>query len=216
MAGARIGALAIGYLCGLFLSGFFLGKSKDVDLRTKGSGNVGTTNTMRILGLKMGAITLLCDCLKSILAVWLVWLLFSKSYEEHIVLLELYGAIGAVLGHDFPVYMKFKGGKGIAASFGMLIAIYPGFLPCCVLIFVLAVAVTKYVSLGSILAALAVIIQVFVFDALGWLPFAPKDTLEAQVLTVFVAVLAIFLHRSNISRLLHGTENKLSFQSKRE
>jgi glycerol-3-phosphate acyltransferase PlsY len=215
MIWARIGALAIGYICGMFLSGFFIGKSKDVDIRTQGSGNVGTTNTMRILGVRMGVITLLCDCLKCVLAVVLAWAFFHQTYGEHIALLELYAAIGAILGHDFPVYMKFKGGKGIAASFGMLIAIYPEFLPVCILIFAIAVGITKYVSLGSILAAAAVVVQVYVFGALGLLPFTGAELIEAQVLTTLIALLAIFLHRSNIKRLLQGTENKLSFQSKR-
>ena len=215
MIAARLAA-AIGYLCGMFLSGFFIGKSKDIDIRTQGSGNVGTTNTMRILGLKVGAVTLLCDCLKCIAAVAIAYALFHQAFPEHIKLIELYAAFGTVLGHDFPVYMKFKGGKGIASSFGMLIAIYPMFLPVCVLLFALAVGITKYVSLGSILAALAVIVQVFVMGRLGWLPFAGSDLLEAQIVTSLIAVLAVFLHRSNIRRLLQGNENKLSFRSKRD
>lgn len=213
---ARLGAIAIGYLCGMFLSGFFIGKSKDIDIRTQGSGNVGTTNTMRILGIRIGAITLLCDCLKCILAVGLCYVLFHEAHAEHSKLIELYGAFGAVLGHDFPIYMKFKGGKGIATSFGMLIAIYPMFLPVCVLVFFLAVGTTKYVSLGSILAAIAVLIQVYVMGFLGYLPFPAGDLVEAQILTTVIAVLAILLHRSNIQRLLQGNENKLSFRSRRD
>ena len=159
----RIIALLIGYVFGLFLSGYLFGKAKDVDIRTQGSGNVGTTNTMRILGIKAGAFTLLFDCLKCVAAVVVVWLLFHKSQPEPIALLQLYGAIGAILGHDFPFFMKFKGGKGIACSFGMIVALFPKCVPICVLVFVITVALTRYVSLGSILASLCLLVQVIVF-----------------------------------------------------
>ena len=209
-------SLLIGYFFGMFLSGFFIGKSKDVDIRTQGSGNVGTTNTMRILGLRVGAITLLLDSLKCILALLVVWALFHTRQPEHIRLLMLYGAFGEILGHDFPVFMKFKGGKGIATSFGMLIVLYPQFLPVCVLLFAVAVGVTRFVSLGSILAAAAVMVQVIVFGQMGLLSYPATDLLEAQVITVGIGILAIYLHKSNIKRLLSGTENKLSFKSKRD
>ena len=212
----RIIALLIGYVFGLFLSGYLFGKAKDVDIRTQGSGNVGTTNTMRILGIKAGAFTLMFDCLTCVAAVVVVWLLFRKSQPEHIALLQLYGAIGAILGHDFPFFMKFKGGKGIACSFGMIVALFPKCVPICVLVFVITVALTRYVSLGSILASLCLLVQVIVFGNLGWLSFAPGDLLEAQVLVAFACLLAIYLHKSNIKRLLHGNENKFSFKSKRD
>lgn len=216
MIPARLISLLIGYICGMFLSGFFIGKSKDVDIRTQGSGNVGTTNTMRILGIRVGAITLALDCLKCIGAIAIVWAIFHNSQPEHIRLLMLYAALGAILGHDFPIFMKFKGGKGIASSFGMLIALYPQFLPICFAVFFVAFGLTRYVSLGSILAALAVIIQVIVFGQLGYLSYPPQDLLEAQIITVFIGILAIVLHRSNIKRLIAGNENKLSFKSKRD
>ncbi|MDD6193928.1 MAG: glycerol-3-phosphate 1-O-acyltransferase PlsY [Lachnospiraceae bacterium] len=213
---ARGISLLIGYVFGMFLSGFFIGKSKDVDIRTQGSGNVGTTNTMRILGIRVGAITLLLDSMKCILALLVVWALFHTRQPEHLRLLMLYGALGAILGHDFPVFMKFKGGKGIATSFGMLIVLYPQFLPVCVLLFAIAVGLTRYVSLGSILAAMAVIVQVIVFGRMGLLSYADTDLLEAQIITVGIGLLAIYLHKSNIKRLLAGNENKLSFKSKRD
>ena len=129
----RLICIAIGYACGLFQTAYILGKIYHIDIRKQGSGNIGTTNTMRILGIKVGALTLVCDCLKCVAAVVVVWLLFRTSYPEHIVLLELYGALGAILGHDFPFFMKFKGGKGIACSFGMILALFPQCLPLCVL-----------------------------------------------------------------------------------
>ncbi len=112
--------------------------------------------------------------------------------------------------------MKFKGGKGIACSFGMILALFPQCLPLCVLIFVLAVAITRYVSLGSILAALGLMVQIWIFGTKGWLAFATSDLLEAQILVSFACILAIVLHRGNIKRLLAGNENKFSFKSKRD
>lgn len=216
MGFARVLALIIGYAFGLLLTGYLFGKSQDVDLRKEGSGNVGTTNTMRILGVRIGALTLLCDCLKAILATVVVWFVFKSVYSEHIVLLQLYGALGAILGHDFPFYWKFKGGKGIACSFGMIVAIFPQCLPICVLVFAITVGLTRYVSLGSMVAAVALFVQVVVFGRLGILRFAAGDLLEAQILTGFACVLAIVLHRSNIKRLLAGNENKFSFRSNRD
>lgn len=148
----RLVALAIGYAFGLILSGYLFGKKKDVDIRKQGSGNIGTTNTMRILGIKVGALTLVCDCLKCVAAVVVVWHSFSHIIPGAYCLVGIIRGTGAILGHDFPFFMKFKGGKGIACSFGMIIALFPQCLPLCVLIFVLAVAITRYVSLGSILA----------------------------------------------------------------
>lgn len=216
MLSARLISILIGYICGMFLSGFFIGKSKDVDIRKQGSGNIGTTNTMRILGIRMGAVTLALDCLKCIAAIAIVWALFHDSQSDHIRLLMLYAAFGAVLGHDFPVFMKFKGGKGIATSFGMLIVLYPQFLPVCVLVFFLAFGFTRYVSLGSILAAVAVIVQVIVFGQMGLLSYPQKDLPEAQIITVIIGILALVLHHSNIKRLIAGNENKLSFKSERD
>ncbi len=213
---ARILSLVIGYFCGMWVAGYFLGKKNNVDIRTKGSGNVGTTNTTRVLGKRMGALTLVLDCAKCILAVFLVWLIFKGRYPEHIRLLMLYGACGAVLGHDFPFYMKFKGGKGIAASLGLVLAVYPKAAPICILVFAIVVLSTQYVSLGSISAIIAALIQVYVFGHLGMLSFAPEDLLEAEIVTTMIGILAIVLHHSNIKRLIAGNENKMSFRSKRD
>lgn len=210
----RIISLAIGYVFGMFLSGFFLGKSKNVDLRTKGSGNVGTTNTMRILGVKYGVITLICDCLKPILAALLVWGVFHNDSPGAVRLLMLYAAFGAVLGHDFPVFMKFKGGKGVASSVGLILIMFPQAFPVCAILFFGSVALTRYVSLGSILAALGFGIQAIVLGKMGCFSMPDAYLNEATVISVLIAGLVIVLHRSNISRLIHGTENKFSLHKK--
>ena len=106
---ARIVAVAIGYVCGLFETGYFYGKKKGVDIRTKGSGNSGATNTLRTFGWKAGLVTCLGDILKTVAAVLAVKLIFGRTYTENIILLELYAGFGAVLGHNFPFYLKFKG-----------------------------------------------------------------------------------------------------------
>ena len=212
----RIISICIGYMCGIFLSGFFYGKRRNVDITKEGSGNVGTTNTLRILGVKAGAITLLCDCLKAVLAGVICYLIFrnftdSASQQS---LLILYGAFGAVLGHDFPFYMHFKGGKGIACSFGMILIAFPKALPFLIFVFFITVYLTRYVSLGSILCAIFFMLEVYLFAYLGWLPYEGRDLTEAMVIATVAGLLAIWLHRSNIQRLLRHEENKFSFHPK--
>ena len=214
MLAARVVSLLIGYIFGMFVSGFFLGKSKHVDLREKGSGNVGTTNTARVLGLKYGAITLLCDCLKPVLASLVVWLIFGRAYAGHIRLLILYASFGAVLGHDFPAFMKFKGGKGVATSVGLILLCFPQAFPICAVLFFSAVGITRYVSLGSILAAVGFGTQAIVMGYLGWLSYPAGNVGEAVVIAEIISVLVIILHRSNIARLKNGTENKFSLHKK--
>lgn len=207
----RIIALLIGYCLGMILCGYLIGKAQNVDLRKMGSGNVGTTNTLRNLGVKAGAITLCCDCLKSILAVVLAWLIFKNIFDDpHIYM--LYAGCGAVLGHDFPFYMKFKGGKGIASTLGFCLAIFPMTVPIAAVVFLTAVFITRYVSLGSILGATVIGIQIVVFAQLGMLPFAGAELVEAQVIGVAICLLAVILHHANINRLIHHNENKFSFR----
>ena len=168
----RVISLLIGYCFGMFLSGFFYGKMKDVDITKHGSGNVGTTNTLRILGVKAGAITLILDALKAVFAALVCYLIFHNMVESEstVRLLMLYGGFGAVLGHDFPFYMHFKGGKGIATSMGMLLVAFPVTLPFCFACFIIVVALTRYVSLGSILTAITFFTATLIFGLNGFFP----------------------------------------------
>lgn len=118
----RILCVLIGYICGLFQTSYLYGKAQGIDIRNYGSGNAGTTNALRTLGAKAGAITLLGDCFKCVIAVVIVHLIFGKSHPEMIRLLGLYAAAGTILGHNFPFYLNFKGGKGIAATAGLLLS----------------------------------------------------------------------------------------------
>lgn len=210
----RMISLLIGYACGLCLGGGIMGAVRGVDLTKHGSGNVGTTNTIRVLGLPSGIVTFLIDVFKSVIAALIVWLIYRNLSPDHVRILMVYGAFGAVLGHDFPFYKKFKGGKGIATSFGLLIACFPTTIPVCAAVFVLAVAITRYISLGSILACAAFSIQVLIFAPLGLLPFEGVDLYEAVILGCLVGIIGIARHHANIGRLIHGTENKFTFRPK--
>ena len=136
----RLVCVAIGYLFGLFQTAYIYGKLHGIDIRNYGSGNAGTTNTLRVLGTKAGLIVLAGDILKCILAIAAVRLLFAGGvHEDMYYLLAMYAALGAILGHDYPFYLGFKGGKGIAATAGLILAIHPaviiqGPLPaiCCI------------------------------------------------------------------------------------
>lgn len=205
----RIAALAIGYIFGLCQTGYLLGKAKGIDIREHGSGNTGATNSMRTLGKKGGAIAFLGDLLKSMLAIWLVGWIFKDIFDGDIKILQMYAGLGAVLGHNFPFYLKFKGGKGISCTAGVIIAICPKAVPICLLVFVLTVAISKYVSLGSILMVLSFITQVFIFNYNGMIGLESNAAVEFNFLTFIFVAMAIIRHRANIVRLANGTENKL-------
>ncbi len=210
----RILALAIGYLLGNITFGYILGKMNHVDLREHGSGNIGTTNTLRTLGVKAGALTLLCDCLKAVLAALVSWLIFNFALHlesDYVDLLMTYAAFGACLGHDFPFTLKFHGGKGVATGLGFVIVCFPQSLPVALGLFIIIVAVTRYVSLGSILAAASVIIQAVIFFVLHMAPYNTAYSIEKLVIVAVMAGLIIFLHHANIHRLIHHKENRFTF-----
>lgn len=205
---ARLMALVIGYFCGCFPTGYMVGKSKGIDIRKHGSGNTGATNTLRTLGWGAAAITFAGDCIKTILAIIIAKVLFHRTGFD-MTLLELYAGLGAVLGHNFPFYFKFKGGKGIACTGGLAFALFPGAVPVCFVVFVLCIALSKYVSLGSIMMAILLVVQIFVFNFYGILGVPEASVYEFDTLVLILGVLAIFQHRENLVRLFKGTENKL-------
>lgn len=214
MIGARLIALGIGYVFGLFQTGYIYGKSKGIDIRNEGSGNAGTTNSLRVLGIKAGLITFLGDLFKAIFAVLLVLLLFRNKYPDAVKILELYAGFGAVLGHNFPFYLKFKGGKGIACTSGMILAVCPLAAPICLALFIGSIAITRYVSLGSILVVVSYLVQVIVFGQLGYLHIDAALLPEFYIVSACFTAMALWRHRSNIKRLLSGTENKFSLKKK--
>ena len=213
---ARIISILIGYACGHFLTGFFYGKTQHVDLRKVGSGNVGTTNTYRNLGPKAGILTLLGDVFKVVLSVLIVWLIYRNKAGVNVKVLEYYAALGTILGHNFPIFMKFHGGKGIACTGGLMVAVCPICVPICLTIFLVTVLTVKYVSLGSILVCISFFIQILVFGQMGLLGLAGADLIEVYILAGVVIVLGIVRHHANIGRLINGTESKFSFKPKKQ
>lgn len=198
--------LIFGYFFGCFSTGYFVGKLNKVDIRHYGSGNVGTTNALRTLGAKAGALTLLGDVMKAVIPMLLIRFVFFKNYE-YVELLTLYAGFGAVTGHNYPIWLKFKGGKGIAATGGVMLAFDPLIVPIALPLFILIVAVTRYVSLGSLFVA--------VFFPVWILVRHPGD-IHMLILSLAFMLLAFFKHRSNIKRLINGTENKFGQRVKIE
>ena len=212
----RIVCILIGYVFGLFQTSFFYGKMKGIDIREHGSGNAGTTNTIRVLGTKAGLLVLAGDILKCILAILLCGALFDASHPQEVYLLKLYDAAGAILGHNFPFYMHFKGGKGIAATAGLILAFHPYFIPVGVILFFGAFLTTHYVSLGSLLVYAGLMIQMVICGQMG-LFHAPQAILnEMYILTALLTALAYYKHRENIARLVKGQERKTYLTKKKK
>ncbi len=214
----RIICLVIGYVFGLFQTAYIYGKLHGIDIRNYGSGNAGTTNTMRVLGTKAGLLVLLCDIVKCILAVVVTGLIFGKTHPDMVYLLKLYAAAGAILGHNFPFYLHFKGGKGIAATAGLILSFHPYLIPMGVILFFGAFFTTHYVSLGSLLVYAGFFIELIVLGQLGIFGMPQNLLIEMYVIAGALTVMAYYKHRENIKRLLSGTERKtyLSHKNKED
>ncbi|WP_099467672.1 glycerol-3-phosphate 1-O-acyltransferase PlsY [Konateibacter massiliensis] len=205
----RLVCILIGYVCGLFQTGYIYGKIKHVDIRQMGSGNAGTTNALRTLGFKAGLITFLGDCLKAVLAAFVVRKLFGSSNQDITPLLVMYAGLGTVLGHNFPFYLGFKGGKGIAATAGMILSFNGPMAIIGFFTFVITVAVTRYVSLGSLLLMAGFLIELFIFGSMGNFGLAQPYLYELYAVGIVLTALAFYRHRQNIVRLANKTERKL-------
>ena len=208
---------AVAYLIGSIPTGYLVAKAKGIDIRSVGSGNIGATNAMRVLGKPIGIAVLLLDAAKGFGACFLGAIIYSfyfyrfnglhstsdaipsPSQEglEHITILA---GICAVLGHNYTCWLKFKGGKGIATTAGVFLALAPWPLLIALIVFIVALLVTKYVSVGSMSAAVALPTAVWIMT--------PQNILLGIVATA-LGVLAIFKHKGNLQRLIAGTENRL-------
>ncbi len=213
----RVICLVVGYVFGLFQTAYFYGKAHGIDIRQHGSGNSGTTNALRVLGTKAGLIVFAGDCLKCILAIVLTKLVFGTSHTlvfgtnhtEAVYLLAIYTAAGVILGHNFPFYMNFKGGKGIAATAGLVLAFHPYFIPMGVILFFGAFLTTHYVSLGSLLVYAGLLIEMIVCGQLGvFTGMTQGQLIELYLVTFILTVMAFWKHRANIVRLIKGEERK--------
>ena len=204
--------ILIGYLFGCIATGYFVGKKNNVDIQKEGSGNPGATNALRIMGLKSGLITLIGDLIKSLIPCLLVRHVFFPGFvgtgygwfsTEYYVLLT---GLAAVIGHNYPSWLRFKGGKGISTSAGVMFALNLPMTGILAVILFSVIGISKYVSLGSITVLVFVPILIGVFYPGKW------------VLVVLGAVFMIigwWRHRANIGRLLHGNENRLSVGGKK-
>lgn len=211
----RIICLAVGYLFGLIQTGYLYGKIKRIDIRKYGSGNSGTTNALRVLGKKAGAIVFIGDFLKALIPCTAVKLLFHGE-PQIVYLLILYMGLGVILGHNYPFFLKFKGGKGIAATAGLLVSVDLRLMLAELILFVLIVVLTRYVSLGSLAVAALFFLWLFVVGGLGGYGLLRGDLLEFYIIAAVICLQAFWRHRANIVRLIRGKENKISFSKKKK
>jgi len=206
----RIISLIIGYAFGMIQTSYIVGRMSGIDIRDHGSKNAGFTNTNRVLGFKKGVIVFVIDVLKSMAAFAIVTIIYSDInaggtfFSTNYVTPGLYAGLGAILGHCFPFYLKFKGGKGVSSMIGLIIMLDLRVIIVALIIGITTAAVTRFISLASMLTALSVAISMLVFS------YPPEDVGLTAALCVFIW----FLHRQNIKRLLSGTENKFSFKNK--
>ena len=197
----------IAYLLGsISFSVIFSKKFAGFDVREKGSGNAGTTNVLRSVGKKAAVLTLVCDCLKGIVAILIAFIAGKIMKELDGSLLIQLAGIFVVLGHTFPIFFKFKGGKGVATSLGVLLMVNWQIGLICLVFALVLMALTRFVSLGSIAAAILFpVLTVFIHT--NYLVNG-----NYIIFAIILAVLVVFNHRSNVKRLLEGKENKLSFK----
>lgn len=207
----RLICVVIGYIFGLLQTGYLYGRLHNIDIRKQGSGNAGTTNALRTMGWKAGLVTLLGDAFKCVFAVLLVRLIYRETHGDMLPLLAMYAGMGAVLGHNYPFYMKFKGGKGIAATGGLILSTTNAWMVIiCLAVFLGLVAGTRYVSVGSLAVVILYLGEVIYLGQTGAYGIAQSYLYEMYGIAAFLMLSAFFKHRANIKRLLAGTENKLS------
>ena len=205
----------IAYLIGSINFSIILSKKMaGFDIREKGSGNAGTTNMLRAVGKKAAVITLICDILKGVVSILIAVLIgkITKSLDNNLnaLLVQLAG-IFVILGHTFPIFFKFKGGKGIATALGVLLITNWQIGLICLVFALVLIALTKMVSVGSISAAILFPILV-VFINQNYIVPTSNSNWSYLVFSIIIALLVIFNHRANEQRILNGTENKISFK----
>ena len=204
-----LGVIIIGYLLGAIPFGVIISKLvRGIDVREYGSGSMGMTNVMRTVGAKAGLIVLVADVLKGSAAVALAWAIFHSPNHDMVHWGQMAGGVAAVIGHSWPVYIGFRGGRGISTAFGAILVISWPIGLICLAAFLLMVAIFRYISLGSISGASALVIAMVVSytcysGPIAYLSFA-----------LVVAVIVIFRHRANIKRLLSKTEPKIGHKVK--
>lgn len=197
----RIFALLIGYAFGLFQTAYIIGRLKGIDIRKHGSHNAGTTNANRVMGSKVGALVFICDILKTVLAFIIATLIFDEgTLFTSYVLPGIYAGLGVVLGHNFPFYLKFRGGKGIACTLSLILMVDWRIAIITFSVGFILILLFRYISLASLIMILLGAVLIFVFGY-HW---------EAAAVSFGLAVLGWGLHHENIKRLISGTERKFT------
>ena len=188
-------------------------KMAGYDIREKGSGNAGTTNMLRNLGKKAAAITLICDILKGVVSICIAIIVGKINKNLDSAILVQIAALAVVIGHTFPIFFGFKGGKGVATSLGVLLIVNWQIGLICLVFAVILIALTQMVSLGSIAAAILYpVLTIFIHEHYT----VPGNPMSYIIFSILIGVFICYNHRSNIKRLLNGTENKISFSKKAE
>jgi acyl phosphate:glycerol-3-phosphate acyltransferase len=214
------------YLLGSIPTGFLVARAKGIDIQKSGSGNIGATNAMRVLGKPAGIFVMLVDAAKGWFACYFGMFIYVyisslyygnirtdadaefvsgliNRYDQDVAHIVVVAGIFAVLGHNYTCWLKFKGGKGIATTAGVYLALAPAAMGVALAVFILTVLITRYVSLGSIVAAIVLPVAV-------WFT---KENLFLEIVTIALCALAIYKHKSNIKRLMAGTESRLGKKS---
>ena len=199
----------IAYLLGsISFSVIISKKMAGFDVREKGSGNAGTTNVLRTVGKKASIITLLCDALKGVVAILVAYIagLIIEGVDKS--LLVQLSAIAVVIGHTYPIFFQFKGGKGVATSLGVLLMVNWQIGLICLVFAVALIALTRMVSLGSVGAAILYPVLVMFIHT----NYTVSEGSGYLIFSIILAVIVAFNHRANIKRLMNGTENRISFK----
>ncbi|MHB2148349.1 glycerol-3-phosphate 1-O-acyltransferase PlsY [Calditrichota bacterium LG25] len=205
-----IGLILISYLLGSFPTAIIAGRLlKKIDIREHGSGNAGATNVFRVLGWKAALAVLFIDMIKGFVPVFYLAPAFSPS-SDLVIYFQLIGAIAAILGHMYTIFAGFKGGKGVGTSAGAFLGLAPLPLLLALLTFIVVVSLTRYVSLGSLIASLVFVVILLLQR------FAFQMEIPSVLLGISVVIVALiwYAHRSNIKRLLQGNENRIEFKKK--
>lgn len=191
----RLFAILIGYGFGMIQFAYILGKLQGIDIRDHGSGNSGANNALRVMGVKKGLFVFFVDASKCALAFFVA----MSFFNDYGILPGIYAGLGAVLGHCFPFYLKFKGGKGISCTVGLMIAINPFMGITIIAVGASVLIFTRYVSLTSLIVTILLPFFLYLYNFL----------LEAIIVSIIIAAICTYLHRGNISRLIKGTERQL-------
>ncbi len=195
-----IAVLAAGYLLGCFSTGILISNRAGVNIRKAGSKSTGASNVLRVLGIRQGAVTFLGDSLKAVAACWIGSLLLPNATFGIERFGMMVGGLGAILGHNWPCFYSFKGGKGIASSTAVILFVDPLWGGIAIVLCVLVIALTKYISLGSLTMLFSFLVFTCIFRHDQWF---------ACAFAAVLFILSVVRHRANIKRLLDGNENKI-------